>query len=519
MNSLVSPDLTHVDIWSLGIVFLEVLLGSPEVFKLSPRAKASLDQRLRDKPEAVKRKSYLLHAMAEYCIYRPNNMRASHEQYALVPQPCNLGQFNTTLRDRDPLRKGLQDQWGVHLLWQMLQWSPENRISAKDALQHAYFTGPYVCPDTQREFATAEELSKHNAYLRAQSRLKEKRASVVPHRDLPHEFTCPGCSRTFDEWISCDTHLHARRHDSDSFFCQYNIESLALSHENDISAPDSFNAHFGYFQLAGRRSYMEDMYFVHQDTDFSVYAIFDGHLGLETVSFLRAHLLQIALPYINKLQTYNQETGGTTRYHLYEEFIFRELFQELHEQYLSQADLEHDFSGSTVTLMVRFATYFIIANVGDSTAHLLYKTGAIDILSTDHWPNVPSERARIEASGGFIEKIGVWRVMGQLGISRSIGDHHLRQYVSVVPSIQHVTLSDQHDIVIIASDGIWETLNAQTISRLIQEQRPLNYDTLSDYETAKTLHDMATSITFEAYVRGSTDNMAVLLIDMGHRIL
>ena len=114
-----------------------------------------------------------------------------------------------------------------------------------------------MCPQTKREFATLAELSLHDAYLRAQTRLKVKHASVVSHKDLPHVFTCPHCNRTFEEWKSCDTHMRARKHNRESKFCQYKIESLALSHVHDISAPDAFDARFGYFQMAGRRPYME----------------------------------------------------------------------------------------------------------------------------------------------------------------------------------------------------------------------------------------------------------------------
>lgn len=79
-------------------------------------------------------------------------------------------------------------------------------------------------------------------------------------------------------------------------------------------------------------------------------------------------------------------------------------------------------------------TSIITANVGDSRAVLSRNKTAID-LSVDHKPNLPSEKKRIEDLGGFVkwagdydkktglplEHTGVYRVNGNLALSRSIG--------------------------------------------------------------------------------------------------
>jgi serine/threonine protein phosphatase PrpC len=79
-------------------------------------------------------------------------------------------------------------------------------------------------------------------------------------------------------------------------------------------------------------------------------------------------------------------------------------------------------------------TSIITANVGDSRAVLSRNHTAID-LSVDHKPDLPSERARIEALGGSVDwagrydevtglpikATGVYRVNRILALSRSIG--------------------------------------------------------------------------------------------------
>lgn len=61
---------------------------------------------------------------------------------------------------------------------------------------------------------------------------------------------------------------------------------------------------------------------------------------------------------------------------------------------------------------------------GDSRAVLSRAGRAID-LSVDHKPQAPSERQRIESSGGFYV-CPQGRLNGELGVSRAIGDFHLK---------------------------------------------------------------------------------------------
>lgn len=48
-------------------------------------------------------------------------------------------------------------------------------------------------------------------------------------------------------------------------------------------------------------------------------------------------------------------------------------------------------------------------------------------LTRDHHPDREDERARIEASGGFVRVWGVPRVNGILAMSRAIGDVLLKR--------------------------------------------------------------------------------------------
>ena len=101
--------------------------------------------------------------------------------------------------------------------------------------------------------------------------------------------------------------------------------------------------------------------------------------------------------------------------------------------------------GSTAVGVYITPTEIYSMNVGDSRAVLARDHTAIE-LTKDHKPNEASERARIEDIGGTvkwygytdlqgepIKDMGVYRVNGNLAVSRSLGDEDLKPYVIVVP--------------------------------------------------------------------------------------
>lgn len=63
-------------------------------------------------------------------------------------------------------------------------------------------------------------------------------------------------------------------------------------------------------------------------------------------------------------------------------------------------------------------TEIICANAGD-TRSVMSKKGKSKDLSTDHKPDNPMEKRRIERAGGHVEES---RVNGMLALSRAIGD-------------------------------------------------------------------------------------------------
>ena len=81
------------------------------------------------------------------------------------------------------------------------------------------------------------------------------------------------------------------------------------------------------------------------------------------------------------------------------------------------------YTGCTACVVLLTDTEIICANAGDSRCVLSNDGKAIE-MSVDHKPELPTEKARIERAGGFVEDN---RVKGVLNLSRSLGDLEYKQ--------------------------------------------------------------------------------------------
>jgi serine/threonine protein phosphatase PrpC len=198
--------------------------------------------------------------------------------------------------------------------------------------------------------------------------------------------------------------------------------------------------------------------------------------------------------------------------------------------------------------------YLLIGHVGDSRAVLCcksYQHGEAIPLTVDHTPSVPGERARVIEMGGFIESTkSIPRVNGQLAVTRSIGDKKLRMYLSSIPDLILLKLEkelfDEADqissnkyenicskyfnqrninksnkfinkFLILASDGLWDVISNQeavnfTCKYLLNSL--LRNEDSNDVLPTEAFHFAAKALAVEAFVRGSSDNIGVCIIDI-----
>eukprot|EP00956_Cyclotella_meneghiniana_P024927 scaffold50956_cov73-Cyclotella_meneghiniana.AAC.5 len=125
----------------------------------------------------------------------------------------------------------------------------------------------------------------------------------------------------------------------------------------------------------------------------------------------------------------------------------------------------------------------ISANLGDSRAILSRNGTAID-LTEDHKPNNKLEKERIEALGGSVDwcgeldnhgepvvDTGVYRINGNLALSRAIGDRSERPFISSTPDICYNVVDEDFDtFVLLATDGLFDVMTSQEVISLIHEK-------------------------------------------------
>ncbi|EXB95021.1 putative protein phosphatase 2C 76 [Morus notabilis] len=153
--------------------------------------------------------------------------------------------------------------------------------------------------------------------------------------------------------------------------------------------------------------------------------------------------------------------------------------------------------GSTASTAVLVGNHLYVANVGDSRT-IISKDGTAIPLSEDHKPNRSDERKRIESAGGVIMWAGTWRVGGVLAMSRAFGNRMLKQFVVAEPEIQDLEIDEEFELLVLASDGLWDVVpNEDAVSLAREEEEP---------------EVSARKLTEVAFTRGSADNITCIVV-------
>lgn len=175
------------------------------------------------------------------------------------------------------------------------------------------------------------------------------------------------------------------------------------------------------------------------------------------------------------------------------------------EQLSSATAVPNANCGTTATVVVICGEELTVAHVGDSRA-VLCSSGAAIPISEDHRPGRADEMSRIESAGGLILKVGgTYRVNGVLAVSRAIGDKALKEFVVAEPDISTRKLEESDEFLVVASDGLWDTMDDQ---ECISETKKFLQNGVGQLEEA------AKGLVAVACDRGNNDDISVLVIDL-----
>ena len=230
------------------------------------------------------------------------------------------------------------------------------------------------------------------------------------------------------------------------------------------------------------RQAMEDIGIMIPDltTDYkvSLFGIFDGHGGNDVVKFVKDRLPQLIKNNLNDLCPV--------------ELAFKKSFEKV-DQELKFFDSE--YIGTTATIILFKDNKIYCANVGDSKAYILYDN-TYKQISSDHKCSVEEEAERIKKCGGKISKN---RVMGQLILTRTLGDLYVKQFgVINTPDISVIDISTNLKYVILASDGVWDVIDLDTLINMSKAGKPVG--------------EFCSDIVKLSISKGTKDNVSCIVI-------
>jgi protein phosphatase 1L len=247
---------------------------------------------------------------------------------------------------------------------------------------------------------------------------------------------------------------------------------------------------YGVADTIGSREQMEDAHAIwsEQEMGFLGAEVYDGHAGSLAAQIAARKLVS----YFVGAETGTTLGGGPPSL----------TAEALREAYLA-VDREIVASGTesgaaAATFYVQ-GQRFLAANVGDSRIVVAEGGNAVE-LTLDHRPDLPEERARIEALGGKVISLDMARVQGMLAMSRALGDAPLKPFVTPEPRIAEGSLGRSDELAVIACDGLWDVLTSE-------EAITMALTAAAPDEAARLLREAALE-------RGSTDNITVVVLDL-----
>lgn len=226
--------------------------------------------------------------------------------------------------------------------------------------------------------------------------------------------------------------------------------------------------------------------------------VFDGHGGKLVSKYLKANLGKYILKKTS-INIYDQKSAVATSF-------FGKLFDKIQDDLAKTHPVAVKRCGSTALCGVMYkdaknSTHIWIANVGDSRAVLCNHLNKAIQLSKDHKPHHLSEKKRIEHLGGKIAFDGVdWRI-GDLSLSRAIGDLDNTPYVTHKPELFRYKLNKKDKFIIFACDGLWDVLSNTEATNFVNYLRNEIYT-----------GNIAKKLAEYAIHKGSYDNVTVSII-------
>jgi protein phosphatase 2C family protein 2/3 len=267
---------------------------------------------------------------------------------------------------------------------------------------------------------------------------------------------------------------------------------------------------YGKWSSIGQRASMEDCDLVIQDLrvldePVAYYAVFDGHGGSQCSSFLKENLHRFLQKYLKGCRDVNAWHERVCQAFEECDLAFDQAFPVISRQI-----------GSAALVCMIHKNLLVTVNCGDCRA-VLSRGGQAVQLTTDHRPELPSERLRIEKAAGFVVN---GRVQGKLAVSRAFGDFEFKgmneqslgkgigKIVTCMPEVVVSQIDFGIDeFLVIGCDGLFEAFSNPDIVK--ETRNRLKRMKVTEQDPCRVVKDL---VTEAVHTRRTLDNVSALLI-------
>jgi len=244
------------------------------------------------------------------------------------------------------------------------------------------------------------------------------------------------------------------------------------------------------------RRRMEDAHYYEDnflgDPTQGFFAVYDGHGGKEAAIFSSNNLHKVLAELINKESVDLQNVDQVIE-------ILKKTYLQTDSQIAASVPNFHGCTAVTVLISGKGDNkHLYAANVGDARA-VLCRDGKAIRLTEEHKASDAIEAKRIADAGGFIIH---GRVNGQIMITRSLGDHLMKEYIIGDPYTHHEKLTEKDTWLIVACDGLWDVIEDQPAVDFVLEHHTLSASEISKKLLIKALQD------------GTTDNLSIMVVKL-----
>ena len=258
---------------------------------------------------------------------------------------------------------------------------------------------------------------------------------------------------------------------------------------------------YGKFSSIGHRATMEDSDQIIQDLRIlhdpvAYYSIFDGHGGSQCSIYLKENLHKFLIKHLKDCMNLAD----------WRERIIA-AYEECDSEFLALNPQLAKHVGSAALVCLLYKNSLVSVNCGDCRALLSRGSQAIQ-LTTDHKPDLPSERSRIEKLGGFVNN---GRVQNKLALSRAFGDFEYKSSKKIVtstPDVEIMQIDPRVDeFLILGCDGLFEAFSNPDLVKYARNR--LKRMKVTEQDPNRVVKDL---VTEAVHMRRTQDNVSAILV-------